>query len=184
MEQIIYSLQDHRLIASIISFVIVILETFFPMLPLVAIVGANAFVLGLWLGFFMSWLGSIIGSTILFEISNKFSHTKIFKKLLGNKLYKATHWIQKQGFNTIFIAYLCPFIPDFLVTVASGISDMKLVNFLPGMILGKFIMFILISYVGNDVYNFFTNPIKVLLLTVLIISFWILGNKINKKINI
>lgn len=184
MEQIIYNLQDHRLIASVVSFTIVILETFLPILPLVAIVGANAFVLGLWLGFFMSWIGSVIGSTMLFMLTRQFSHTKIFKKILGRKFYKANRWIQRQGFNTIFIAYLCPFIPDFLVTVASGISDMKIVNFLPGMILGKFIMFILISYVGNDIYNFFASPIKVLILTLLVISFWILGNKINKKLNI
>lgn len=184
MEQIIYSLQDHRVIASVVSFFIVVLETFVPILPLVAIVGANAFVLGLWLGFFMSWFGSVLGSTVLFLLSSKFSHTKVFKKFSGHKVDRVTRWIQKQGFNMIFIAYLCPFIPDFLVTVASGISDMKLTNFLPGMVLGKFIMFILISYVGNDAYNFFTNPTKVFLLVLLVASFWILGNKINKKINI
>lgn len=183
MEQIIYNLQDHRLIASVVSFFIVILETFVPILPLVAIVGANAFVLGLWLGFLTSWIGSVLGSTVLFLLSSKFSHTKLFEKFSGKKVDNVTRWIKKQSFTMIFIAYLCPFIPDFLVTISSGISDMKLSNFLPGMVLGKFIMFILISYVGNDIQNFFTEPIKIFLLALLIISFWILGNKINKKIN-
>lgn len=83
----------------------------------------------------------------------------------------------------IFITYLCPFIPDFLVTITSGISKMKYTNFIPGMVLGKFIMFLVISYIGNDFKDFIKDPVKLASLIVFIIIFWILGNKINKKIN-
>ncbi|MBC6003259.1 TVP38/TMEM64 family protein [Paeniclostridium sp. NSJ-45] len=183
MEQIIYNFQDYKLLVAVIGFVIIIIETFIPALPLVAIIGANAFVLGVWMGFFISWVGSVLGSIALFLLSSKFSECKFIKKINNQKVDNFKAWVKKQGFSMIFITYLCPFIPDFLVTITSGISKMKLSNFVPGMILGKFIMFLVISYIGNDIENFIKSPIKVTFLIVLIIIFWILGNKINKKIN-
>ena len=183
MEQIIYNLQEYKLLVAVLGFIIIIVETFIPALPLVAIVGANAFVLGIWLGFFISWIGSVVGSIVLFLISSKISNTKIINKINNDKVYKFKAWVKKQGFSMIFITYLCPFIPDFLITITSGMSQMKLSNFIPGMILGKFIMFLGISYIGNDFINFIRNPIKVSSLLVIIIIFWILGNKVNKRIN-
>ncbi|WP_373601141.1 TVP38/TMEM64 family protein [Paraclostridium bifermentans] len=183
MEQIIYNLQEYKLLVALIGFIIIVVETFIPALPLVAIVGANAFVLGIWLGFFISWVGSVVGSIGLFLISSKISNAKIINRINNDKIYKFKDWVKKQGFSMIFITYLCPFIPDFLITITSGMSQMKLANFIPGMILGKFIMFLGISYIGNDFTNFIKDPIKVASLLIIIVIFWVLGNKVNKRIN-
>jgi uncharacterized membrane protein YdjX (TVP38/TMEM64 family) len=183
MEQLIYNLQEYKLLVAVIGFIIIVVETFIPALPLVAIVGANSFVLGIWMGFLISWLGSAMGSIGLFLLSSKFSNSRLIEKINNNKIEKFKSWVKKQGFSMIFLTYLCPFIPDFLVTITSGISQMKLSNFVPGMILGKFIMFLVISYIGNDIERFIKSPIKVISLIVLIIVFWILGNKVTKKIN-
>lgn len=183
MEQIIYNLQEYKLLVAFVGFAIIIIETFIPALPLVAIVGANAFVLGIWLGFFVSWLGSALGSIALFFICSKFSNSKFVKRFNSDKIDKFKNWVKKQGFTMMFITYLCPFIPDFLITITAGISQMKPSNFIPGMVLGKFIMFLVISYIGNDIENFIKDPIKVTSLLILIFIFWVLGNKINKRIN-
>ncbi|MEG2789770.1 MAG: TVP38/TMEM64 family protein [Romboutsia sp.] len=183
MEQIIYNLQEYKLLVAFVGFAIIIVETFIPALPLVAIVGANAFVLGIWLGFFVSWVGSTIGSIALFFVFKKFSNSKFLEKINNDKIEKFKNWVKKQGFTMIFVTYLCPFIPDFLITITAGISQMKAKNFIPGMVLGKFIMFLVISYIGNDIEHFIKEPIKVASLLVLVLIFWILGNKINKRIN-
>ncbi len=52
MEQILYSLTDYKVLAIIVGFILIAVETFLPVLPLIAIVVANAFVLGMWMGFF------------------------------------------------------------------------------------------------------------------------------------
>lgn len=183
MERIIYNLQEYKLLVAVIGFILIIVETFIPALPLVTIVGTNAFVLGIWLGFFISWIGSVLGSIGLFLISSRISNSKIINRINNDKIYKFKEWVKKQGFSMIFITYLCPFIPDFLITITSGISQMKLANFIPGMMLGKFIMFLGISYIGNDFTNFIKNPIKVASLIIIIVIFWALGNKVNKRIN-
>ena len=83
----------------------------------------------------------------------------------------------------IFISYVCPFIPDFLITIASGITGVDIKNFSLGMIIGKFVMFLLISYVGEDISEFFTNPIKIIVFTLAISISWIIGKSVNKKIH-
>ncbi|WP_250676026.1 TVP38/TMEM64 family protein [Paraclostridium ghonii] len=183
MENIIYSLQEYKLLVAAVGFIIIIVETFIPALPLAVIVGANTFVLGITLGFSISWIGSVLGSIVLFLISAKLSYSERIKRINNEKIEKFKRWVKKQGFSMMFIVYLCPFIPDFLITITAGISKMKLSNFVPGMALGKFIMFFVISYIGNDIKTFITDPLKIVSLMVLVLVFWLLGNKVNKRIN-
>lgn len=184
MEQILYSLSDYKVLAIIAGFIIIGIETFLPVLPLVAIVIANVFILGMWLGFFVSWVGSSIASILLYFLAYKFSAHSKFKKYEKNKkINKIIKWIKTQGFTSIFVSYSCPFIPDFLITIASGIIQLDFKSFALGMIFGKFVMFLLISYVGEDIGEFFSNPIKIIIFSIAIAVSWIIGNNVNNKIH-
>lgn len=184
MEQILYSLTDYKVLAIIVGFILIAVETFLPVLPLIAIVVANAFVLGMWMGFLVSWVGSSVASVALYLVVNKFSKWKCFEKYQEkNKIKKVIIWIKKQGFNSIFISYACPFIPDFLVTVGSGFTGLDLKTFVSGMVCGKFVMFLLISYVGEDINHIFSHPIKIVVFICAILISWVIGQRINNKIH-
>ncbi|MGL5330329.1 MAG: TVP38/TMEM64 family protein, partial [Peptostreptococcaceae bacterium] len=181
---VLYSLAEHKILATIMGFVLITIETFAPILPLMAIVLANSVVLGMWLGFFISWLGSSIASILLYYAANKFSKIKIFKKYEKNdRISKIKIWIKKQGFSSIFIAYSCPFIPDFLVTISSGFVEIDIKTYALAMLSGKFVMFLFLSYIGDDLVNLFSNPIKIIILLIVISTSWIVGNRVNNKIH-
>lgn len=184
MEQILYSISEYKLLAMVAGFVIVGVETFIPMIPLLAIIIANAFIFGMWIGFIISWTGSSTASVFLYYVANRFSKAKIFRKYKDiTQTKKMLEFIKKQGFNTIFISYACPFIPDFLVTITSGFVGLDIKSFISGMVCGKFVMFLLISYIGEDVGAFFSNPIKIILFAIVIMASWIIGNRVNNKIH-
>ncbi|MGL4912236.1 MAG: TVP38/TMEM64 family protein [Romboutsia sp.] len=184
MEQILYSIADHKMLSAIVGFILIVLETFAPILPLMAIVLANAFVLGMWMGFLVSWVGSSIASIILYYVAKKFSKMKFFTRYESNiKVVKIKSWIKKQGFNSIFISYACPFIPDFLITTTSGFAEFDIKTFISGMVCGKFIMFLLISYIGEDVGSLFSNPKKIVVFSIAILISWIVGQRVNNKIH-
>lgn len=184
MQEILHLLLDNKIIALIGAIIIIMIETFLPMLPLTAIIVGNVFVLGMWLGFFVSWIGSSVASVILYYIANKFSKLDYIKKYKNNKIVNnITTWIHKQGFNSIFISYVCPFIPDFFVTIASGFARVEIKNYVLGMVFGKFVMFLIISYVGDDINKLFFHPEKIILFIVVMIIFWIIGKNINRKIH-
>ncbi|MEF9990645.1 MAG: VTT domain-containing protein [Romboutsia sp.] len=184
MDKILYSLADYKILAMVAGLLIVGLETFIPIIPVLAIVVANAFILGMWLGFLVSWVGSAIASILLYYLANRFSQSNLFERYKNEqKTQKIIMWIQKQGFNTIFISYSCPFIPDFLITITSGFTSLDIKTFISGMVCGKFVMFLLVSYVGEDIVSFFSNPTKIVVLIVAILLSWIVGQNVNKKIH-
>ncbi|MGL6106903.1 TVP38/TMEM64 family protein [Romboutsia sp.] len=184
MEKILYSLMEYKLLAAIVGFFIIAVETFIPTLPLIVIIVANSFVLGMWLGFTVSWLGSTIAAFFLYFLAFKLSKNKfIIKYKEKEKIQKVINWIKKQGFTTLFVCYVCPFVPDFLITITSGFAQINCKIFMLGMASGKFVMFLLLSYMGKDIGDIFKQPIKIIILIVTIFTFWIVGKKINNKIN-
>lgn len=174
--------RDYWLLVFIIAILATFLESFIPALPLMAIVIANSAMLGLGMGLIASTIGSCIGTSILFILANKFRNIKILVKLRSDKVDKIINWIKEQSFITLFIAYSCPFIPGCLVTIASGISGKDLYSFVPAMVSGKFVMFMVASYIGNDLIGFIKSPFKIIFIVILIGISFLIGKKINAKI--
>jgi uncharacterized membrane protein YdjX (TVP38/TMEM64 family) len=174
--------RDNYILVFIIGTFASFLESFIPALPLMGIVVANSMMLGWGFGLLASTIGSCLGTYFLFLLSNKFGHLKLFEKIENNKVDKAIKWVKEQGFATLFIAYSCPFIPGCLVTISCGISDKDTESFLPAMVSGRIVMFLVASYIGNDLTGFIHSPIKIIFVSLLIVASFLIGRKINSKI--
>lgn len=174
--------QDYWIITMIVGILSTFVESFLPILPLMAIVSANAVFFGLAKGFLISWIGSGLGTIALFLLVSRLNNSIFLNKFRNKRVYKAIHWLDRQGFRLLFIAYACPFTPGCLVTVASGLCKKKLSEFIPAMLSGKFVMFLVISYVSSDIKGFITSPIKICLLSVLVFISWEIGKKFNVRL--
>lgn len=155
------------------------IESFLPILPLVAIVGANAMIFGLWGGFIISWIGSGLGTLALFLLIRKYNDNKLFKKIKNKRVEKAILWMNRQGFKLLFMAYSCPFVPSFLVTLTSAFCKREVSEFLPAMLAGKFVMFLVICYPASDLGGFLRSPMKIVLFIILVFLSWKIGSKVN-----
>lgn len=181
--QELYNLaQSYWILTVLVGLFSAFVESFLPVLPLVAIVTLNAAILGLIPGFLISWMGSTLGTTAVFLIISRFNDNKLFLKLRNEKTDKLVRWTQEKGFKLLFVSYACPFLPGCLVTVASAFCKRSLNHFIPAMLAGKFVMFLVISYIGSDIKGFITNPLKILVFTLLVALSWKIGNKVNKNI--
>lgn len=158
-------------------------ESFIPILPLAAIVAANAVLLGFIPGLLASTIGSVVGASLLFYITNKFSHIEFFKKHKSEKVNRVMEWIKHQDFKITSVIYACPFVPGFLFTMASGFSGRDLKSFIPGLFTGKLIYFFIVSYVSADLQNFITNPFKISLVIIFIGFAWLIGRRISLKVD-
>ncbi len=174
--------KDYWSLAMIVGLLSCFIESFLPILPLVAIVGANAMIFGLWGGFIISWIGSGLGTLALFLLIRKYNNNKLFKKIKSKKIEKAILWMNRQGFKLLFIAYSCPFVPSFLVTITSAFCKKEVSEFLPAMLAGKFVMFLVISYPSSDLGGFLRSPMKIALFIILVFLSWKIGSKVNKDL--
>lgn len=181
--QSIYNLvNDYWLLSIIVGFTSVFIESFLPILPLIAIVTANAALFGMYPGLIISWIGSTSGTICLFFLIKKISNNILVNLVKNEKVEKAIHWIEEKGFILLFLAYACPFLPACVVTISQGLAKRDSSVFISAVLTGKLVMFFIISYIGKDIVGFITNPLKVLLLLIITFIAWKLGTKLNKDL--
>lgn len=174
---------NYWLLSIIVAMMSVFIESFIPVLPLVALVTANAALFGMYQGLFISWIGSVSGTICLFLLVKKISHCNIMDKIKIEKALRAINWIESRGFKLLFLAYACPFLPACVITISQGIAKRKTSVFISAVVAGKLVMFYIISYIGKDIIGFITNPLKVLTFVIIAFLAWKIGNKLNKDLN-
>lgn len=168
----------------IVGVLLPFIEAFLPFLPLVVFVVANASAYGLWWGFLITWVGTVAGSYCVFLLIRYFRDTKLIRKLTSRKkMQKLIQWVDRNGLSPLFVLICLPFTPSVLVNVVAGISNIKKVNYFIVLFAGKFAMILFISYIGYDLRELITNPIKLILSIVAIIALWGVGKYFEVRLN-
>lgn len=183
-ENLEYVTTQYKLLGPIMGFVLPFIEAFLPFLPLVVIVVANASAYGLFLGFLLSWLGTVLGSYVLFLLVRRFGHHRKLAFLTQRKqIQKLIHWVDMRGLTPLFILLCFPFTPSVLVNVVAGLSNLKKNYYLIILLLAKPIMIFSMSYLGSDLRDILTSPVKLISAGVIIIIVWLAGKAVERQLN-
>jgi uncharacterized membrane protein YdjX (TVP38/TMEM64 family) len=183
-ENLLELTQDYRALGPYIGFVLPFLEAFLPFLPLFVFVVANASAYGLWLGFLLSWAGTVVGSYVVFLLVRNFGRARFLGFMTRHeRVKKLIHWVETHGFGPLFILLCFPFTPSALVNVVAGLSDMKKKNYLWTLLAGKFVMILVISFIGYDIRALFTKPLRSAIIGGVIVLLWFIGKQIERKLN-
>lgn len=184
-EENIQSLVSHyRTLGPLIGILLPFLEALLPFLPLVVIVVANVSSYGLWLGFILSWAGTVLGSYVVFLIVRKFGRNPRFKRFIEREnVQKLIKFVTMRGLSPLFILLCFPFTPSVLVNIVAGLSYIKKKYYLFVLMAGKFIMVLSISVLGYDIASYFTNPIKLIFVVIGIVVLWVVSKTVEKRLN-
>ena len=168
----------------LIGLLLPFLEAFLPFLPLVVFVVANASAFGLWLGFLLSWLGSVAGSYAVFLIVRHFGkHPKLRFLTGGKKVQRLIQWVDMNGISPLFVLLCFPFTPSVLVNIVAGLSHIRKEFYLIVLLSGKFVMILGMSVLGYDLKALLTSPVRLVIAAVAIIILWCIGKLIEKRLN-
>lgn len=173
---LIRQLADYGPFAGIL---LTMIESLFPPLPLVVFVTINVIAYGLWLGYLYSFIGTFIGSYIMFVLISKFGK-KPFEHMVhrSSKFDHLIHWIREQGFLPIFIMLTFPFTPSIVVCGLAGLAGVQRDEYLAALFFGKLIMVFSLSYIGYNVASFVQQPIKSVVLIFVIIAVSFAGKRL------
>ncbi len=135
-------------------------ESFFPPLPLIAIVALNVAAHGGFLGFVYSWVGVILGGTIMFLLWRRVVK-RFFWKIASRsqKLEKAERWVSRFDTASLFMLSVLPFTPSSFMHFAFGISDFDEKRYLITMLLGKGVMVAMMALFGQSLVSSMKNPV-------------------------
>jgi uncharacterized membrane protein YdjX (TVP38/TMEM64 family) len=158
------------------------MKSFIPPLPTILIIGVNAAVYGLWLGFLYSWIGIVSGCLVTFLIVRKIAgHPYLVRWAQKPKVQKSMLWVRRNAFSYVFLLSLFPVGPFVVINMAAGMARMRLRSFLIAIFFGKAIMVLSVSYIGYDLSRFMRNPFEIIYVLLFIgVSLWI-SKKIEKR---
>ena len=160
-------------------------ESFFPPLPLVAIVALNVAAHGGLFGFLYSWIGVALGGSIMFLLWRRVVK-RYFWKIASRspKLERAQQWVNRFDTSSLFMLTLLPFTPSSFMHLAFGISDFDEKRYLITMLLGKGVMVAMMSIFGQSLVSSLRNPVYLILAVVLWGGMYFVSKKFCKRHNL
>lgn len=170
-----------------LGFLIIILESILPWLPLCVFIALNMASFGNIFGFFLSWVATIVGCLLSYWF---------FKYLVGNridkyindkkheKLKKVIKTIRNINFSTLVILVALPFSPAFLINIACGITKVNFKKFIFSLFIGKVVIVYFWGFVGTSLIDSITNIGNIIQVLILLLFAFIISKIVMKKYNI
>lgn len=184
LENIMDVIAEYRSFGPIPGILLPMFEAFFPFLPLVIFVMANANAFGLWFGFLYSWVGASVGAYLVFLLVRKYGQKRFLRFLKKNeKVQKLMAWVERHGFGPLFLLLCFPFTPSAIVNIVAGLSKISMYQYMLAVLTGKMVMIFTMSFVGHDINSLITQPIRTAIVGVVIVVLWLVGRQIESKIN-
>ena len=143
-------------------------ESFFSPLPLIAIVALNVAAHGGLFGFVYSWVGVMLGGTLMFLFWRRVLKQFFWKfASRSQKLEKAEQWVSRFDVSSLFMLSVLPFTPSSFMHFAFGISDFDEKRYLITMLLGKGVMVAMMALFGQSLVSSMKNPVYLVLAVVI-----------------
>lgn len=163
---------------------IIILESILPMLPLGLFVAFNVVIFGNVLGFFMSWVATLIGCSLSFFIFRK------IRKKIDNYIEKKPKFknvmenINKISFSNLVIIMAFPFTPAFSINIGAGLSNIPYKKFIMAASIAKVSIVYFWGYIGSTFIESMTDPGVLIKLGIILLIAFLLSKFVTKKFKI
>ena len=163
------------------GFIMLYLRAIVPVLPLTLYVVLLIHAYGLFPGIIISWLGIVSGTFTVFLICKKFVNTIRMKKLKSRKsVQRLISFIDRQGLIPLFVLLCFPFTPNTLIKIIASLSHIKIKYYFFVLVISKLISITILGVMGKEIFTIFTNPLRALIMIVLLVVLWFISKKVEK----
>lgn len=166
---------------------LIMIESFIPVLPLSVFIALNTHTFGLLPGIVMSWVSTCIGCYISYLIFYYVSNNIIYKylsKKTRNKIDKAVDKFQNISLANLTVIITLPFTPAFLINILAGVSGMSKKKYIVAVVIGKIFMVSFWGYIGKSFVESMTDISAIIVMSIMIIIAYALSKLIGKNANI
>lgn len=168
----------------VLSCFLILIESIVPALPLSIFITLLFYKFGVFIGFIISYVFTILGCIMSYKIFNSKLRYKLDNYINKNdmvKLNKLKMRINKINFNSLCLIIAIPFTPAFLINIAAGLTNMNFKKYLYALMIGKIFLIIFWGFIGTSLINSFKNPINLVYIIVLLIICFIISKLVSKR---
>lgn len=163
---------------------VIILESIFPILPLALFIALNVIVFGNFVGFFISWIATILGCSLAFFLFRKGFRLWFDRKLERyDSLKKIIARIDRLPFSSLVIIMAFPFTPAFSINMGAGLSKISYKKFFCALLIAKAVSVYFWGFVGTSLRESIQNPEILLKIGSLLIGSFLLSKLAMKNLN-
>ena len=169
------------------GFILILLESILPWLPLFVFIALNIESFGFLIGFLISWSAAIVGcilSYFLFKYLFSKKLDKYISKKDLTKVDKLSKTIKNISFPNLVLIIALPFSPAFLINIVCGLTNVNFKKFFIALLIGKLSIIYFWGFIGTSLIDSITDPSKLIQIFVILIIVFLLSKFINKKYNI
>lgn len=160
-----------------------VVEAFIPPLPLALFVTINVFMFGFVFGYLLSWIGTCIGSILVYFIFRKVGRNAFIKLEAKYDIIRyGAAWISNKGLRVLFIIICFPFTPSFIVCALAAFTGLKPRRFIPTLVLGKMVMVLFLSVIGANIFAALDHPVRLGIVLAVTVACYFTAKHIYDKI--
>ena len=163
--------------------ILIILESIIPVLPLGVFIALNVITFGEVIGFFISWISTIIGCMLAFYLSRKLGN-RIFRKDKKTKerelINKAKDKVGNMSLSNLVIILSVPFTPAFAVNIGAGLSNIKPKKYFLALIIGKIPIVYFWGFIGKSLVESITDPYTIAQIIGMLVIAYFVSKLVNK----
>ncbi|MEG0313961.1 MAG: VTT domain-containing protein [Erysipelotrichaceae bacterium] len=156
------------------------IESLLPVLPLALIVNLNIQLDGIMIGIIYSYIGSLLGSILVYLFFNYLSNTCLRTKIV--KIKGVNTFLNKlETISTFYLIILLStlIVPSSLVNISIALSNYPRSKFLLVLCISKFIS---ISIMGIGGTAIIMRPYTIIIIAIILIVHWYYKRYINKEL--
>ena len=166
------------------GFLIIILESIIPVLPLAVFIALNNMVFGPLLGFVISWLATIIGCMIAFYAFRLGFSKILYRNIrIDGKAQQIIKFINKISFTQLTLLTALPFAPAFLINISAGLANISARRFLLSILIGKLSIVYFWGYIGTSFLESVSNPKIIIQIAIILGITYIISLLVQKYFN-
>lgn len=155
------------------GFLLIILESMIPVLPLAVFIALNIMTFGALFGFILSWIATITGCMISFFLSRKLKNKFENKYTNNENIKKIKKNINKISYSNLVIILALPFTPAFAINIAAGLTNIDYKKYFSALVIGKLPMVYFWGFIGKGLLESITDPYTIAqIITMMIIAYF------------
>lgn len=164
------------------GFLLIILESIVPILPLAVFIALNVISFGPVFGFIVSWVATVTGCMISFFVCRKLRE-KFEKKYKSNEaINKFKKYIGKISYSNLVLLLAMPFTPAFAINIGAGLSEIDYKKYFSALMVGKLPMVYFWGFIGKSFLESISDPYTIMQIVVMLILAYLASKVINKFI--
>jgi uncharacterized membrane protein YdjX (TVP38/TMEM64 family) len=172
-----------------LGFLIIILESILPFLPLFVFIAFNVEAFGFVFGFILSWVATIVGCLISYFFFKHLVGNRLNKYIDKNKkkkerLRKIVLAIKKVKFSTLVVLMALPFSPAFLFNIACGVTNVNFKKFLMALLISKISIIYFWGFIGTSLLESIMDITILIRVVVMLLVAFVVSKFVMKKYNI